>query len=251
MYRDILTNKWIIGGVGFLIVFAVACVLWYQHETAPYRQQAIEAAEIVRQMEAAKEMVPAVERSTEKLAENTPVTAGKQVTQITTPEIVNENEEFSTEGKPIGKVSAEDKYANVPDIPEVSPHGFGPFPEVPPDFPFPAIWLATNYYEIPAGQQRNLELIARVLIKLWSEGERNYTGAKINGKNGKVYPNYSNTVYITVKERLSSDGTVVPYITRQVGRAPAGVDLLNPPPHIKVLDYESAGIDPYQYLNLP
>ena len=35
MLRDVLTNKWVLGGVGFLILLSVACVLWYQHDIAP------------------------------------------------------------------------------------------------------------------------------------------------------------------------------------------------------------------------
>ncbi len=27
MFRDILTNKWVLSGVGFLIVLSIACVL--------------------------------------------------------------------------------------------------------------------------------------------------------------------------------------------------------------------------------
>ena len=50
MYRDILTNKWVLGGVGFLIVFGVGCVLWYQHETADERKAAA-AEELLRQSE--------------------------------------------------------------------------------------------------------------------------------------------------------------------------------------------------------
>ena len=34
MYRDILTNRWVLGGVGFLILLSIACVLWYQHDIA-------------------------------------------------------------------------------------------------------------------------------------------------------------------------------------------------------------------------
>ena len=51
MYRDILTNKWVLGGIGFLIVLSVACVLWYQHDIAPYKQKAAEAEQLLRQSE--------------------------------------------------------------------------------------------------------------------------------------------------------------------------------------------------------
>lgn len=50
MYSDIFTNKWVLGGVGFLIVLSVACVLWYQHDVADDRQQAAETQKIEKQL---------------------------------------------------------------------------------------------------------------------------------------------------------------------------------------------------------
>lgn len=55
MYRDILTHKWILGGLAFLIVFSIACVWWYHYDTAPYRKAAAEAEELLRQSELSKE----------------------------------------------------------------------------------------------------------------------------------------------------------------------------------------------------
>ena len=49
MFRDILTNKWFIGGFCFLIVFAVACVFWYRYDTAPDRKSAAAAEKLLRQ----------------------------------------------------------------------------------------------------------------------------------------------------------------------------------------------------------
>ena len=40
MVRDIFTNKWILGGCGFLIVFGIACYFWSQHELNLYKQEA-------------------------------------------------------------------------------------------------------------------------------------------------------------------------------------------------------------------
>ena len=56
MTRDIITNKWFIGAIALLIIIAGACYLWYQHDTAPYRQEAAESAKLLRQQEAAKKV---------------------------------------------------------------------------------------------------------------------------------------------------------------------------------------------------
>ncbi len=51
MYRDIFTHKWVIGGIALLILITVGCVYWYRYDTAPYRKEAAESAEEVRQWE--------------------------------------------------------------------------------------------------------------------------------------------------------------------------------------------------------
>lgn len=48
------------------------------------------------------------------------------------------------------------------DVP-VSPYGFGPYPEVPADFPFDASWT-----DLPP----EVELLTRVMIKAWNDGDR-------------------------------------------------------------------------------
>ena len=48
MIRDIITNKWFIGAIALLIIIAGACYLWYQYDTAPYRQEAAESAKLLR-----------------------------------------------------------------------------------------------------------------------------------------------------------------------------------------------------------
>jgi len=49
MNRDLLTNRWCIGGFGFLVVFAVLCHFWYQHDIASFQQQLSATDEIILQ----------------------------------------------------------------------------------------------------------------------------------------------------------------------------------------------------------
>jgi len=246
MLRFVLTEKFVIGSFVFLLFFCVGCVIWYHYNTGTYRQESTESVELQDQTENTTQQTSdvSVEGNTPTSEESESVNTDDLSHSDETLQEEDESDETITVGGRVIRLS------DIPDIPEVSPHGFGPFPEVPEDYPLGAVWRKINYYDMSPSDQRNSELFDRVLIKLWSEGNKNFTGAKRDGKTGKVYPNFPDTVYITVKDLEYPDGTVVPMITRQLGSAP-GVDLFNPPPHIKVFDYESSGIDPFEYLDLP
>ena len=69
MIHEFLTNKWILGAVGFIILFAGVCYLWYQYQVAPYEKQAADTAEIVHQLEKNQQVQPkssTAERTTEE-----------------------------------------------------------------------------------------------------------------------------------------------------------------------------------------
>lgn len=247
MLRFVLTEKFVIGSFVFLLFFCVGCVIWYHYNTGTYRQELDESVELQVQTENTTQQTSdvSVEGNTPTSEESESVNTDDLSHSDETLQEEDESDETITVGGRVIRLS------DIPDIPEVSPHGFGPFPEVPEDYPRSVVWRRINYHKLPPAEQINFELLHRVLIKLWSEGNKNFTGAKIDLKNGKVYPNFPDTVYITVKDLEYPGGIVVPYISHQLGSAPFGVDLLNPPPHIKVLDYESSGIDPFEYLDLP
>ncbi len=139
----------------------------------------------------------------------------------------------------------------------VSPYGFGPYPEVPADFPFPVEWEFS-------GSNANHELMARVVFKLWNQGIKSMG---VTMKNGLVYPNYIDTVYIRWGETTDDDGNPLQYITNLGGYPPACLRIeenniarlgeigtmtaADIPPDVKVIPYDEAGINPYTFLNLP
>ena len=94
----------------------------------------------------------------------------------------------------------------------------------------------------------------RILIKLWNQGHR-ATSASMNS-NGIVYPAFPNTVYVTWEYIEEENGK----ISRYAGRISSGTGVSDNdlddlgegiiPPGIKVLDYDSDGINPYTFLNL-
>ena len=163
-------NRWFLGGVGFLLVFAIACVFWYQYDTA-----------------------------------------------------------------------------EVP----VSPHGFGAFPEVPQEFPtnirIPWQWPDTPY-------SAEKELAARVLIKLWNQGDTRLTGGNVS-KDGMVYPHYPNTAYVNYKEWTLEDDTIRKSITSVSGGPdlPKITDemmLAGKIPGVRLIEEREGGIDARQFLDL-
>ncbi len=139
----------------------------------------------------------------------------------------------------------------------VSPFGFGPYPQVPPDFPRDPIWEAVDMYEKinqhGRGMMKAIELMDRVLIKLWNQGRR---ASSASMSKGRVYPGFPNTVYVRWNYIEEPDGTM----TRYAGRKTSGPDIPESvfdalsegiiPPGIKVLDHDADGIDPYTFLNL-
>ena len=91
-----------------------------------------------------------------------------------------------------------------------SPHGLGPYPELPADWPHPYIWraLEDSYYEGSADIEH--ELIHRVLVKLWKAGTKVDTG--VMGDSGRVYPLYADTIYVQWAERKDATGTPYRYL---------------------------------------
>ena len=135
---------------------------------------------------------------------------------------------------------------------EVSPHGFGPYPEVPADYFREPSWLKYSN-GVPGHAAGPFETMDRILIKLWNQGHKNITGASyVPG--GKVYPHYTNTAYVSYGEKIVlPDGTV----HQSISVVSSGPDIIpftkqisegNTPAHIKLIDYDSAGIDPHIFL---
>ena len=132
----------------------------------------------------------------------------------------------------------------------LSPYGFGPFPEVPTDYPRSAeqVW----------GEARLLtmlpehELLSRVEIKLWNQGIR-AKGSVYNTDYELIFPVLDHVVYI---QRDFSAEAGEPYIHSMLG-TPATInryeDALfegNFPPHLTIYEYPDGGINPYEFLDV-
>lgn len=244
MYREFLMNKWVLSGVAFLILFSFSCYLWYEYETVPYKQEATETAEIARQWKTEKSRTSGlVETVSAQPDGDSRASTGQPITQTTTNDVVEtENRKYpvKTDGKP--QVEQNDV--------SVSPFGFGPYPKVPEDYPSKVSWNR-HYPDATDEVRRELELISRVLVKLWTDGDKNFRGGSTY--KGKVYPHYNDTVYVKYKYGMI-DGRWTKYGVRAKSGPQVSYnmsDLDNPPPHLRILDLDSSGFDPYQFLDLP
>ena len=147
---------------------------------------------------------------------------------------------------------------------KVSPHGFGPYPELPDRWP-------SNYWSKP--MTREQELIGRVRIKLYNEGKW-ADGITIDHGTGLVHPIYKGTIYIRWGTFTGVGGNTKRYIASAKGHPETmksiehlqivgtsqlrnglnfqnlGVSESDLPPGINFMSYEEGAIDPMEYLGL-
>ena len=234
MTYNTFTNKWTIGAITLLIIIAAGCILYYQRTTAVYKSEVRESDKLIKQWYGNKQLKPLPPAETE-------ITQAPAEIEIATTE------------EPITATIQDNETSTIiadltVDIPikeesrRISKYGFGEYPVVPVDFP-----LAHPRWDI---FDKTDELTYRVLIKAWNNGER-FVSARTEA-NGKIFLNYPNTVYVQHIKTKNSDGTIseVRNVSGPPGIPvpPLGKDF---PPYIRVLDPDTHGIDPYEYLDIP
>ena len=256
MIRDIFTNKWIIGAAFGLLIVAAGCFWYYQQTTQAYKQEAEQADKLLQQWEAdkAQQTTTAEKEETNTPAEGTTSTAEKSITEITPDTDKTEPSQAQTDSETQTTETAEVR---------VSPFGFGPYPEVPADYPYPAVWDVPSENEYEEHIQRDHELIDRVTIKLWTQGIVSYGG--VMGENDLVYPNLKDTVYVewayggpfddlrypAVIQGDPSAGERMDEISREKHERRESFTDADIPSDITVVPYDEGGIDPYTFLGLP
>ena len=268
MLRDFLTDKWILGGVAFVIVFAVACVWWYHYDTAYDRQQDDKSDKELRQWEATQK---ASIQKTETQSEVTEITDAIFETETIDTMLETNLGPLKLNGAGhyvIPNNLTLYEYTQKMESTEVrySPHGLGPYPEVPEEYLWqkgPTTWQMVYMFGTPT-PNKNTELISRVLLKLWKEGDTEWQGAGID-PDGKIFVNYPNRVYIRYspftnlkgKVQKNPDGTPKRYISMWLSGdipAPANEQLLDNdiPGGLEIidLDVEDPRIEPYSFLGL-
>lgn len=249
MFRDLLSSRWFQVGFAFFVLCVGGSLLysWHVHRTTEAefgkRPPAVSSIENKQATSTAP-----VDFQTEGVVNTPDENTDTQMSETTEADTIDETEfaDFADAFLPDDLVAEEE--APAEDVP-VSPFGFGPYPEIPMDYPARPTWERKGYDTFSQDTQRELELLDRVLIKLWKQGARGYRGGSTD--NGKVYPHYKNTAYV----RYGTTGDGRQYIARYKGDpairiSPEQMRRGELPTGIRVLDIDAEGIDPYQFLDL-
>ena len=125
-------------------------------------------------------------------------------------------------------------------------------PQVPSDFPFPVVWLQPKKKSVNINELTQRELWGLVMVKKWKEGDRDFVGTSMDMDSGKVYLYYPNVVYVKWEDTQLPDGTITKHAYKISGNDSTITDQIREgilPPGVLVLDMESSGIDPYEYLS--
>ena len=138
------------------------------------------------------------------------------------------------------------------EIVAVSPFGYGEYPEIPTDYPWMPIWTLSDedrkhYSQGHPEGERGIELMQRVGIKLWQTGHT-FTGIAHSHTNGRIYPNFPDTVYVDVQQ--TETGTSISVTGSFISDEDIELIKNGGTPHgITVLDM-SEGIEPFSFLGL-
>jgi hypothetical protein len=261
MIGDFFSNKWVLGSISFLIILSACCWFYYHNVSSEVKKELL---------------------ALEQMTQHNSKSDGKsdQLADKTLPNISNQQKSPKSEN--YSQVKANDAVKKSPDLtsagtasdPEtqatflensdeknaaVSPHGLGPYPEIPEG------WNPNAFDgEMTIGQ----ELIERVRIKMFNEGIYTYGGSR-DAATGLVYPITRDRVYIRWGENVfpslgrtryamlvrGHPDIVAKIKSNARARSSDLPEQLRPvteddiPKGVKVLS-ESDGIDPYDFLNL-
>ena len=267
MFRNIFSSRLIQGGLVFFVVVVGGSLLysWQIHRTTD--------AELAR-----TDVVLHETRSEQNTVDTSTVDFQQTGADLETDETQPMSDD--TDVFPIDETSEvldmadaflPDDFVSEEEIAEdvpISPFGFGPYPEVPADYPLSIPWhwseefIATLEKTIEESLQmrgvsftehlKTNELMARVGIKLWNEGQY-FNGMGSSDQTGLIYPNDPDVLYVKWHETKLPNGKMRRYMSQTIGSAISGLSIAaqegrEPLPDWIEIRSLSEGIDPYDFL---
>lgn len=259
MFRDLLTSRLILAGLVFFVLVVSGSLFysWYMRRTteAEFAQTDtfLQHLENKRDADVSQDFEP-IDPDTLESSETSIASDDTQAMSGEKNALPLHNTDNVETADALLRKDVVNTEAESTDVP-VSPFGFGPYPEVPADYFGVPIWNQDpdKISDFPNEATKNIELIDRVLVKLWQQGDREIVGGSTD--NGKVYPHYENVVYVHWEESILPNGDRYSYVTSTLTGADEGPtieDIMtgNIPPNFTIIDIDDAGYDAYQFLNL-
>lgn len=254
MLHHIFTSRWFIGSSIFLIVMAALFCVWTLLDLASFKKRLSITDDIILQEDKSQEAQNKVQRDVSRTKSlDSMKNQSKSVEDMLVP-----TEETTPTTDTVDNNANIDLTADT----LTSPFGFGPYPEVPADYPF------RETVQLWDNATPEHELLVRVRIKLWKQGTQ--TKGAMFDNNGLIYPSIPGVIYVKwsyVEEGVSDfagrryaelvmgDGD-----TAETWEALFLIEGRYEPTHvnnasnafgIKVYEYPNGGIDPYNFLELP
>lgn len=260
MLNTLFSNRFFLGGlVVCVFIFALGSFLWSQRVQREIQERERATQKLLQRLEKGKVSYANTQHSKEEFPQpqETEAVRLEDVNGDSSEDSLESLAEQENDIEVPAMLGEEDSLVMEDKVPKerVSRFGFGPYQEIPLDFPLPSIWdhVEDLYVDDPKWA-KNTELLTRVRIKLWYEGSRTL-GAQLAPTNGLVYPIYPNTAYVRWGDEVLEDGTVKQIATNVMGGpdiAQYAPDLHEGiiPPGIIIIEMSEGGINPYQFLNL-
>lgn len=260
MLRSILMDKWKLLGIAFLILFGIACVLWYQWDTANFKRKiASDTKAFVRANDAPKTdhvQNTGLFNDTEPhkpALEANPIS--ERTSELHTDMTVNTlQDDMLTE---LDEVLSE---FGIPAKERVSLNGLGPYPKTPDGYPYSPLFTPDMSLED--------ELVERVRIKLFRDKGVFATGIGFDGKTGLIQYVTEHQLYADWKYNTDDYGKPIKYVSSLTADPDTVMQIFENarnrdpnfmegdlifesdiPRHVTILSH-SDGVDPYSYLNL-
>ncbi len=251
MYRDLFSNRGFQGSLAFFLLCVGGSLLYSWH--------------IQRTTESDMARHDRFLQALEKQNATRPAQTANVPTKNKPPALVNTPDEntdtpmsYETEALPHDIETLDFADAFLPDE-TTEENTAGDFPEVPADFPenLTPVWVDFPNYQ--KGDMHDHEMIYRVLIKLWNQGERGFLNGVFRDNNRRVYPLYPDVLYVEWDDEIvgGPDGPrTIRYPGSVLGTHDRGFtpeEMLSGRleelyPHLKFVEMETAGYDPETFL---
>ena len=258
LMKNVFTGKVVIGAFIIVGLFVAGSILWSQREIRLANEQAAATKTAIQKMEARQSKL--IERLPEQInTESIETTKADSVTEETAevlPEVTDTVSYKDTDTITADALEMDAEVVTAEDERD-SLFGFGPYPVVPLGL-FPdgeEVWDGIeSHAERDWDFAKDIELMVRVRIKLWELGTET-VGA--SSENGLIYPSIPNVAYVEwggwKEDKNGEPIRTIKGMTNARGLSDEDRELIKrggTPPGWTIMDYDTAGIDPYTFLEL-